>query len=86
MFESFLIKILIRRIKVELVKKLAAALKAKAAGSLSSSTMGVAGLIVAAGGTLAVHPEYYDLIPEKYRGLVIAGMGVAVALARMRTL
>jgi hypothetical protein len=52
----------------------------------TSATMGVAGAIVLAGGWLMEHPDIVQAVAPKWGGVVLAGAGFAVAIARMRTL
>jgi hypothetical protein len=75
---------------IDLEKVIMDALKkflvAKAKGSLKSTTMGVAGLIIAAGAWIQANPEILnDLIAERYAGVAISVVGLVVAIARMRT-
>jgi hypothetical protein len=71
------------KVIVEALKKF---LVAKAAGSLKSTTMGVAGLIITAGAWVQANPEILDdLISERYVGVAVSAVGLVVAIARLRT-
>lgn len=58
----------------------------KLVGSLSSSTMGVAAMMLAGAGWVAAHPEVVQQVAPKWGGTIVAGAAFAVALARMRSL
>ena len=61
-------------------------LKRKLKASLGSATMGVASLIVAIGVWAQAHPDMLNtFVPDKWEGVVLAGLGLVVAIARMRT-
>lgn len=58
----------------------------KVLGSFSSSTMGVAGLLLAGAAWVAAHPELVAQIAPKWGGTIVAGTAFAVAIARARSL
>lgn len=58
----------------------------KAKGAVKSSTMGLAGLIIALGAWAQANPELLSaIVPEGYSGVAISAIGLAVGLARLRT-
>ena len=65
-------------LKAFLIKKLV--------GSFSSSTMGVAALMLAGAGWIAMHPDIVQQVAPKWGGTVVAAMALAVAVARARSL
>lgn len=58
----------------------------KLVGSFSSSTMGVAALMLAGAGWVATHPEIIQQVAPKWGGTIVAGAAVVVAVARARSL
>lgn len=58
----------------------------KLVGSFTSSTMGVAGLMLAGAAWVAAHPELAAQISPKWGGTIVAGAAFAVAIARARSL
>jgi len=75
-----------RRIKVALFKKL----KEKLGAGAGSATVGVAGAIVAVGVGMQTVPAVDNIVraltPDSYEGMVVAALGLIVAIARFRTL
>jgi len=61
-------------------------LKAKLQASTSSATIGVAGGVVGVAVLLQTYPGLINVVPEQYRPLALALIGVAVAVARLRSL
>lgn len=58
----------------------------KLASSLTSSTMGVAGVMLAGAAWVAAHPELVAQIAPKWGGTIVGGAAFAVAIARARSL
>ena len=58
----------------------------KALGSLTSSTMGVAALMLAGAGWVAANPAVVEQVAPRWGGTVVAAAAFAVAIARARTL
>lgn len=78
-----LIKIMIERlIRHYMFKRLLA----KTIALKGSATAGVAGVIVLLGGWIIAHPDVIQSISPKWAGVIVAGAGFAVTIARMRSL
>lgn len=64
--------------------------KITSSGVLKSATIGVAGTITTVGVAMQASPEVEALVkafvPDNYEGMVIAALGLVVAVARFRTL
>jgi hypothetical protein len=78
MLAALLEKIMFARIKTAIVRK--------AVGLTGTSTAGVAGLIVIGGGWIVTHPDVVSSISPRWAGVIVAGAGLVVALARARSL
>ena len=68
-----------------MLKRLKAFFARKAKGAVRSSTMGVAGLTIVAGGWIAAHPDLISTLAPKYQGVILAVVGLLTAIARLRT-
>ena len=75
-----------RRIKMALFKRL----REKLGAGAGSATVGVACAIVAVGVGMQASPAVENLVkaltPDNYEGMVVAALGLIVAIARFRTL
>lgn len=80
----FLIKWIVRRF---MFKKLKSFLGRKAKAATKSATMGVAGGLLALAAFLQSRPDVVEaVVGQGWGGIVVAVAGVAVAVARARTL
>jgi hypothetical protein len=68
------------------IKKIRKFIARKAKASVRSTTMGVAGGIIALAAWAQANPEIVTAIAGEWAGVVLAGIAFAAAIARLRTL
>jgi len=78
MLQALMAKLAISKIKKFIARK--------AKASVKSTTMGVAGLVIALAGWAQANPEIVTQIAGEWAGVVLAAIALAAAVARLRTL